>query len=382
MQRNARSRRRLLGLIAAATATLGALLLAELALRLFVAKPRPLGDLSYETEAGVPITREEGAAQGRIVPVPPPRPRLRYMFAPDQTFFLCYSDNDVLRRDWLDARGRVAVHINKAGIRDDDDLVFDAPKPVGERRIVCIGDSFTFGWGVPAESGWVRLLQDALRRDGLPVRTVNCGASGTNCVDEYVCGLQNRFHRFGPDAVVMTLCLNDLIPCDGLAVYGPSPATGIRLFDLALGALGRSPLDLDPRRDWVGELLALTADTNDPHNGTDSPFDAMWATGVPQRCMREAKAWCDERHIPFLVVLWPFLQGLGSGRWYPFQKLHDLVAADCKAADIPFLDVLPALAGTPQEDLWVTPTDLHANPMAQRLAAPRIVAFVRQHTQL
>ena len=75
--------------------------------------------------------------------------------------------------------------------------------------------------------------------------------------------------------------------------------------------------------------------------------------------MREAKAWCDARKIPFMVILWPFLQGLGNGRFYPFQKIHDLVASDCAEAGIPFLDVLSQLKQTNAEDLWVTPADPH-----------------------
>ena len=111
----------------------------------------------------------------------------------------------------------------------------------------------------------------------------------------------------------------------------------------------------------------------------DRPFEAMWSQEVPQESMRAAKAWCDKRKIPFMVVIWPFLQGLGPGKYYPFQKLHDLVAADCEAAGIPLLDVLPALKDTPQEDLWVTPADPHPNPLAQRLTLPMIVEFVRSH---
>lgn len=364
-----------------AAATLSAAALAELVLRR-LPSPHPLGELTYALPDGTPITPAEGIRRGLIVPVPPPVPRPRMMFAPGQTFFLCYSDNDVLRRDWLDAQGRVAVRINRFGVRERDEITPD--KPAGQRRIVCIGDSFTFGWGIPEELGWVRLLEDELRRQGGDVRTVNCGAAGTVCIDEYWWGLQHRFHVFQPDAVVLTICLNDLIPSSGVTVIGPSPATGFRVVDLVLGALGRSPLDLDPGFDWVGELLRLPqaegerAGLYDPSN---KPFEAMWSQGVPQKSLREAKAWCDARSIPFLVVLWPFLQGLGPGRTYPFQKLHDLVAVDCKNAGIAFLDVLPALRAAPSESLWVTPADPHANPRAQQLALPALVAFVRSHTQ-
>ncbi|HEU4378126.1 MAG TPA: hypothetical protein VFR73_06095, partial [Hyphomicrobiaceae bacterium] len=165
-------------------------------------------------------------------------------------------------------------------------------------------------------------------------------------------------------------------------VIGPSHATGFRVLDLICGALGRSRLDLDPARDWVGELLALPKQRGEDegfYHVTEKPFEAMWSQGVPQACLRAMQHWCDERKIPFMTILWPFLQGLGNGRYYPFQKLHDLVAADCKAAGIPFLDVLPALANTPAEDLWVTPHDPHPNPLAQELAIRLIEPFVARH---
>ncbi|HEX5054592.1 MAG TPA: GDSL-type esterase/lipase family protein [Planctomycetota bacterium] len=364
----------------ALAATAIALLLAEVAVRLFVST-EPLGRLSYATADGEPITAEQALARDPplLVPVPapdgaePPRPRL--MFAPSQTFYLCYTDAKTLHRDWLDERGRVPVHINQFGLRDRDDLTI--AKPAGERRILCLGDSFTFAWGIPEELGWVRLLETELRRTDPMVRTINCGASGTVCVDEYWWALQHRFHVFDPDAVVMTLCLNDLIPSSGLNLLGPSPATGFRLLDMLLGAFGRTPLQLDPDHDWVGELLKLPKDQGGGlYHPVDKPFEAMWSQGTPQRCMRAAKAWCEGRKIPFMVILWPFLQGLGPGRFYAFRPLHGLVAADCQAAGIPFLDVLPELEGTHEEDLWVTPADPHCNPLAQRLALPAIQRFV------
>ena len=243
-----RRRRAVASALFACVATLFALGAAEFVLRQ-LPTPQPLGRLSYADAEGRPITFAEGLQRGLIVPVPPPLPmdRPRFMFAPGQTFYLCYTDNDVLRRDWLDAQGRVPVRINRFGLRERDEITPD--KPAGQRRVLCVGDSFTFGWGIPEELGWVRLLENSLRTGGGDVRTVNCGAAGTVCVDEYWFGLQHRFAVFQPDAVVLTLCLNDLIPSSGLNVLGPSPATGWRTVDLALGALGRSPLDLDPDYD-------------------------------------------------------------------------------------------------------------------------------------
>ena len=368
----------LLVLVAATALALGG---AELAVRALATEPRVLGAIGFQTEAGEPVADYvEGVQRGLIVPVPGEKPRERFMFRPGLRFFITYEDHDVLDRAWLDAEGRVYNRINSAGVRDREELV--APKPDGQRRLVCVGDSFTFGWGIPEEQNWVRLLEDRLRADIGDVRTVNCGAAGTVCIDEYVHGLRTRFARFQPDAVLLTICLNDLVGSDGLMVLGPPVDTGSALLDLILGALGYGPLRLAPGTDWVGELLAMPEiypdGTPNPRFGADKPYAAMWSQGVPQKSLREAKAWCEERGIPLLVVLWPFLQGLGPDRSYPFQKLHDLVASDLTEAAIPFLDVTPALRETNHELLWVTPADMHPNPKAQELVIDAITAFVRE----
>ena len=372
-------------LLAGCVATALALGLAEGSVRLLAGDPVVLGRIGFQTADGTPVPDfVAGVEQGLIVPLhaDPAPPRPRFMFKPGLSFYITYTDNDVLERGWLDDQGRALNRINSAGVREREELV--APKPRGQRRVVCVGDSFTFGWGIPEEQNWVRLLEGELRGQGEDVRTVNCGAAGAVCIDEYVQGLIHRFDRFEPDAVVLTICLNDLIGSDGLLVLGPPVDSGSALLDRILGAAGHGPLALSPTHDWVGELMAMPETYPDgspnPRFGPDKPYAAMWATGVPQKSLREANAWCEQRGIPFMVVIWPFLQGLGEGRHYPFQKLHDLVASDLAQAGIPLLDVTDALRGTDSEDLWVTPADTHPNPTAQRLVTPEIAAFVRERT--
>lgn len=342
------------------------------------------GQFRYQTSGGEFFEVHEGLKlleRGFIVPVPgtvgTELPRPRGMIAPNQSFYLCYRDNDVLRRDWFDAQDRVPIRLEGHGLRERPEVT-TTPKPTGQVRVLCLGDSITFGWGVPEELGWVRQLENALRSDGRDVRTVNCGAAGTVCLDEYAAGLQHRFVAFEPDAVVVGVCLNDLIPSSGLYVQGP-PTQERSFADSLQGKPLRSHLDLDPAVDWVELLLKLPRAEGLAGGlyGDDKPFEDMWAQGGPQRDLRAIKAFCDARSIPMLVTLWPFLQGLGSGRHYPFERLHQLLADDCKAAGIPFVDLLPLLRDIPQEALWVSPADMHPNPRAHRLAVPAIEAGLR-----
>jgi lysophospholipase L1-like esterase len=376
-----------------ALATLVALVLAlglgELALRLFAKPPRVLGQMYFRDSTGAPVgapgdvggALAKALARGLVVMLepdqtPPGRPRGR--FAPGH-FSICYTDNDVLQRDWLDARGCVDVQINRYGLRERDDIRPDN-KAADEHRIVCVGDSFTFGWGVPVELCWVRLLEQELRKTQGHVHTVNCGASGALCVDEYAVGLRTRFGLFLPDVVLVTICLNDLIPSAGL-FFAPAPKpSGLMLWDRLRTLGARSPLDLDPSIDWVGLLLGVgeKEGTEAGLYGADKPFAAMWSQGTPQRALADMRDWCGAHKARLMVAIWPFLQGLGPGRIYPFAKLHRMVGEECSRLGIPFLDLLPVLQPLPAEDLWVTPADMHPNPKAQRAVVPALTEFVRR----
>jgi hypothetical protein len=105
----------------------------------------------------------------------------------------------------------------------------------------------------------------------------------------------------------------------------------------------------------------------------------MWSQGSPQAALTSMRDWCRDHNSKLLIVLWPFLQGLGPAGRYPFRALHDRVAAFCREQSIDVLDLLTVLGDEPSSRLWVSPADMHANPRAQSLATPPIAAFLRAH---
>lgn len=335
-----------------------------------------LGQFHYESESGELLDGRGMAVamqHGFLVDPPWDEPRARPMVAPDQRFYLVYSDHRLLRRPWFDERGRVLVVMNHFAIRDREDL--QQEKPPGVERILCLGDSITMGWGAPEQSSWPRRVEALLRAERPSATVINTGGAGTVCVDEYWIALRDHWRMFAPDAVVVATSINDLIPTNGLAVFPPEPG--------GLGGVMRTtradPLHLDPAVDWVARLrkLDLAQCTAAGLCGFDRPWEAMWDRGVPQRSLLAMRDWCRERRIPFVVALWPLLQGLGPGRSYPFASMHDEVVAFCGANGIPIADLLPALRGVRQEDLWVTPADMHPNPRAHALAAEVITATLQ-----
>jgi lysophospholipase L1-like esterase len=70
---------------------------------------------------------------------------------------------------------RYSVYINSIGIRDRE-----LPRERGDSyRILAIGDSFTYGWGVDIENSWPRILQQLAHESGYEVEILNLGKPGS-----------------------------------------------------------------------------------------------------------------------------------------------------------------------------------------------------------
>ena len=99
----------------------------------------------------------------------------------------------------------VVVTANNIGIRDRD----VTPKLPETYRIVALGDSFTFGWGVELEETWVKLLEQDLRNRLLTsVEVVNLGNPGAFSI-QYADLLERAMTVLEPDLVIVAMLQGD-----------------------------------------------------------------------------------------------------------------------------------------------------------------------------
>lgn len=98
--------------------------------------------------------------------------------------------------------------INSEGFRDRPRQVAKSP---GRQRIVIVGDSLTFGWGVEGEETFASRLEASLVAAGSEggIEVLNLGVGGYNPYTEAAL-LRDRGLAYEPDLVLAQFCINDL----------------------------------------------------------------------------------------------------------------------------------------------------------------------------
>jgi len=89
---------------------------------------------------------------------------------------------------------KIEYRINSKGLRDDETTY---EKPEGIFRIVLIGDSYTFGYGVPIEKHFSTLLEGCFKN----VEIINMGVDGFG-IDQELLFLRSEGFRYEPDLVL------------------------------------------------------------------------------------------------------------------------------------------------------------------------------------
>jgi len=248
------------------------------------------------------------------------------------------------------------VKINSQGLRDNE---YSLAKPAGVYRILLLGDSTTFGWGVSLADTTAKILERELNAKHVPgyerFEVINGGVGNYDTVQE-VTYYKTRGRNFHPDMVILVYFINDPepVPVENKTFlitrsYLVSYLTN--RFDGVLRRLGSRP-------DWKTYYSSL-------YNDNLPGFQACKAALV------DLAAATRDDHAKLLVALLPELHQINDD--YPFtaahQKIKDVVAAE----NVPVLDLIDGLRDHgPEITLWVTPLDDHPNGKANALVAAQM----------
>ena len=235
------------------------------------------------------------------------------------------------------------------------------PAPGPERyRILAIGDSCTFGFGVEDEEAWPAQLQTLLNtgRTGDFVRVINAGVPGYTAFQ----GLQ-YLKRTGlllaPNLVLVSFWINDQVARTSI-----SDEERARLYSLL-----RYDSVLMHSRFYAG-LKRLLKTTVPPPWGEKANLPRL-SEEQYERTLREIHAVCNERDVRIIFLTWPLSwQVLLRKASFGYQDIAAKVAASVGA---PFVSVATGFIASPDNPYVDV---IHGNVQGCAIAARMIAAEV------
>lgn len=264
----------------------------------------------------------------------------------------------------------VKVSVNSDGYRDSE---FDRQRPENRKLVAIIGDSITFGQGVPQGKTFPAVLETLLNSstEKHEYRVWNLGVPGYNTHQEYEV-FNSLVLPQKPYWIFLAYIVNDVEPINEGAlriIGGEKPqdhASWIsRQLDeslviyLARNRLGQMIRMFKP--DYHGS--SYIDDTIRLYEGPESPWNSVSKT------IESMKLLSDGKNIRFTVVMIPSMMDFER---YPFEKINTLLESFCKKKGIDFLDVLPYFRGQNPSSLHVSMIDSHPNEFAYRIIAGAI----------
>jgi len=324
--------------------------LVELALRIPGVGPAVYAPRRFEPAGGVPYA-------------PSPVPRFNQLVYQPNTVFASVYDPAGDRRGYFGADGKVVYRLNMFGLRGPD--VSGMKQPNGF-RVLCLGDSITFGEGVREEDTYAMQLQKLLAA-AMPDRKVevlNEGVQGYGTKEEI-----NSYHLLGaayqPDVVIIGFFLNDAMDF----------AETIRENDAANREL---PLSRPAQISKIWETLERRRHARAQQAEFFESIRRSFQTRNWEDCKDALLTFRGEairRNFRLIVVIFPVLWQLDGA--YPLADVHKLVDDAFRDLGLEYIDLLDVYRGRDAESLWVHPTDQHPNEVAHRLAAERIAEYLQ-----
>lgn len=250
----------------------------------------------------------------------------------------------------LEAHG-VMVSTNSFGMRDSE------PDPERNKKIVVLGDSFTFGFQVPQEKTFPSLLERALQEEDPAYEVLNLAVSGYAIKDE-VTTLKYKGVQWNPEVIIVGYVMNDpeVEAIQQIPAYFRKPSWWQHSHVLRLFARGKKRLEINSK--GGGDYYRyLHADQKSWLSVVDG-FDRI-------RTMAEGSS------ARVIVILFPDLWHDWAG--YPYHDLHQQVADLARADGFEVINLVEYFSQYAPGDLRISGSDGHPNELAHEIVAEAIL---------
>jgi hypothetical protein len=290
------------------------------------------------------------------------------------------------------------VHTNSLGLRSPEVAI---PKPAGTRRVLLLGDSFTFGFQVSDADVFARALEAGLRKrfPAASIEVVNAGVVSYCPLLEYL-QYRDRLHILEPDLVVLNFDMSDVQDHlaysrnlargpDGSPLYVTEPSLGeppgARAGLLSFWWIGAKISSL--RQRWQ------SARADEPFYRDQDRY--LWAldggpdmTAYAQQTLApvlDLARLLDHHHIPLMLATYPQpwqvsadatplppirdQYGIGRNTVHLNDRPFRLLAEFAASHALPFVNATPAFRQDGQPATLFLQSDFHFTPRGNALYA-------------
>ena len=304
--------------------------------------------MAGETESG---TEETATADSPWLTVVPSA-ELGWVFPPDTTGVFKSSGR------------RTPVATNSWGLRGPE-----VSTDTLTRRVLVLGDSYTFGWGVDDEAGFVRLLETELQ--GTRIEFINGGLPGYS-IFQQIRMLDYVRQRTKIHAVVATISLaNDPIDEKRIRRFAPDHLEDFS-YDL------RDPDSGTARLIASSRLLTLM-----DQRTTHLQFSLINTSGecrdLADESLKNLASACRDAGLPLVWVIVPRAQEIRSGGFLKnalngaTDRLRSHFLDLAVELDVPVVDLRPVLMEVQSREDAYLPADAHWNEAGHRAVTAAVL---------
>ncbi|NIT60068.1 MAG: hypothetical protein GWN00_28775 [Aliifodinibius sp.] len=247
----------------------------------------------------------------------------------------------------------VNVNINSDGLRDKE-----YPVERGQKyRIIFLGDSITFGWGVEKEDTFETLLEVKLN-EIKPTEVLNFGTGNYNSEQE-VNLFFKKGQKYKPAHIVLFYFIND-------AEITPQKSKWEFLSHSRVITFFWS------RIQGLMANLSESKSFKSYYSGLYSDDQQGWIN--TKKALTQMAQYSRANQIRFDVILLPELHNLND---YPLKAEHAKIITFLNENNINGIDLVPFFSSVedPQE-LWVAADDAHPNKKAHQMIADFSFDFI------
>jgi len=278
--------------------------------------------------------------------------------------------------------------INSLGYRGPE---FQRSKPPRTIRILCLGDSGTFGQFVNDDETLSANLEQMLREEGHSVEVINGGVPGTTIVDQVE--ILNRSLSLDPDIVILTFSENDIADLEAEPSQFAALAENRRIKGRAgLKTVYELVRDtalfnyfLKVRATWNAYAAPQVSPDLLPASLEDSRthHEQLWETY--SRHLEALLHTLTDRHIRVIFNGYPTHQRIGVDTFTDDRSRVQLNRAEAlaKSMRITTVSLLPSFreTGLTKEELYHLPYDGHANKRGYLIQATALLPASREAIQ-